>query len=320
MTMPSINLRSVRRGLALALLPIAAVALPAAAASDHKKPNDQLVIGMSFQELNNPYFVTMQKALQKQVDKMGAKLIVTDAHHDISKQTSDVEDMIQRGVDILLLNPTDTVGVQSAVVSAHNAGIPVVAVDAQADGPVSGFVGSKNFKAGYLACQYLAKSLDGKGKVAILNGIPVTPILQRVKGCKKALGEAKGIQIVDEQNGHQERDTAMNVTENMLQSHPDLDGLFSVNDGGTLGALVALNSSDNHVKLATIDGNPEVIKAMQKANTPIVVDVAQHPDVEVVKALHLALKKYRGEKSPDTIPVDVTPVTPKTAASFHWGS
>ena len=123
MTMPSINLRCLRRSLALALLPIAAAALPAAAASDHKKPNDQLVIGMSFQELNNPYFVTMQKALQKQVDKMGAKLIVTDAHHDISKQTSDVEDMIQRGVDILLLNPTDTVGVQSAVVSAHDAGI-----------------------------------------------------------------------------------------------------------------------------------------------------------------------------------------------------
>ncbi|WP_109995281.1 ABC transporter substrate-binding protein [Salinisphaera sp. LB1] len=318
--MPGIKLPSLRRAVALALIPLAAVALPAAAADSHNKPNDQLVIGMSFQELNNPYFVTMQKALQKQVDKMGAKLIVTDAHHDISKQTSDVEDMIQRGVDILLLNPTDTVGVQSAVVSAHNAGIPVVAVDAQADGPVSGFVGSKNFKAGYLSCQYLAKSLNGKGKVAILNGIPVTPILQRVKGCKKALGEAKGIQIVDEQNGHQERNTAMNVTENMLQSHPDLDGLFSVNDGGTLGALVALNSSSNHVKLATIDGNPEVIKAMQKPNTPIVVDVAQHPDVEVVKALHLALKKYHGVKSPDTIPVDVTPVTPKTAASFHWGS
>lgn len=317
--MPRINARFLRRAAALALIPLAITALPAAADS-HKKPNDQLVIGMSFQEMNNPYFVTMKKALQKQVDKMGAKLIVTDAHHNISKQTSDVEDMIQRGVDILLLNPTDTVGVQSAVESAHDAGIPVVAVDAQAKGPVSGFVGSKNFKAGYLSCQYLAKSLNGKGKVAILNGIPVTPILQRVKGCRKALGEAKGIQIVDEQNGHQERDTAMNVTENMLQSHPDLDGLFSVNDGGTLGALVALNSAGTHVKLASIDGIPEAIKAMQQKNSPLVVDVAQHPDVMVVKALQLALKKYRGEKSPDTIPVDVTPVTPKTAASFHWGS
>lgn len=318
--MSGIRIRSLRRVAALALISLAAVVLPALAADSHDKPNDKLVIGMSFQELNNPYFVTMQKALQKAVNQMGAKLIVTDAHHNISKQVSDVEDMIQRGIDVLLLNPTDTVGAQTAVVSAKNAGVPVVAVDAQADGPISGFVGSKNFKAGYLSCQYLAKSLNGKGRVAILNGIPVTPILQRVKGCKKALGEVEGIQVVDEQNGHQERNKAMNATENMIQSHPDLNGLFSVNDGGTLGALVAVKSSGHQVKVASIDGIPEAIKEMQQPDSPLVVDVAQHPDKMVVKALHLAIKKYRGEKSPDEIPVDVTPVTKKNAAGFHWGS
>lgn len=70
--MPGIKFPSLRRAVTLALIPLAAMALPAAAADSHKKPNDQLVIGMSFQELNNPYFVTMQKALQKAVDKMGA--------------------------------------------------------------------------------------------------------------------------------------------------------------------------------------------------------------------------------------------------------
>lgn len=321
MTMFRCHSNILRRAAVLMLLPIALITLPAAAASnDHKKPDDQLVIGISFQELNNPYFVTMQKALQNAVDEMGAKLIVTDAHHNISKQLSDVEDMLQRGIDVLLLNPTDTVGAQTAVNDAKKAGVPVVAVDAQAKGPLSGYVGSKNFKAGYLSCQYLAKDLDGKGKVAILNGIPVTPILQRVKGCKKALGEAEGIQIVDEQNGHQERAKAMNTTENMIQSHPDLDGLFSVNDGGTLGALVAVQSSGKDIKVASIDGIPEAIKDMQKSGSPLVVDVAQHPDKMVVQALHLAVKKYRGEKSPDHIPVDVTPVTQKNAAGFHWGS
>ncbi|WP_423822549.1 ABC transporter substrate-binding protein [Salinisphaera sp. SPP-AMP-43] len=310
---------SLRRLAVLAAIPLALVAMAATAADKHDKSNDQLVIGMSFQELNNPYFVTMQKALQDKVDKMGAKLIVTDARHDVSKQTNDVEDMLQRGIDILLLNPTDTVGIQSAVVSAHNAQVPVVAVDAQAKGPVSGFVGSKNFKAGYQACKYLGQSLNGKGDVAILDGIPVVPILQRVKGCEKALGEFSEIKVVDKQNGHQERNTAMNVTENMLQAHPELDGLFSVNDGGTLGALVALNSSDNHVKLVSIDGNPEAIKAMQQPDSPLIADVAQHPATMVRKALDLALKKYHGEDSPDEIPVDVTLITPKEAGQFHWG-
>lgn len=307
-----------RRIAALVLLPLALVALPAMAAGEHNKSNDELVIGMSFQDLNNPYFVTMKNALESAVDKMGATLIVTDAHHNIAKQISDVEDMIQRGIDILLLNPTDTVGAQTAVVAAKKAGIPVVAVDAQAEGPISGFVGSKNFKAGYLSCKYLVKSLDGEGEVAILNGIPVTPILQRVNGCKKALGEADGIKLVDMQNGHQERNKAMKATTNMITANPGLDGLFSVNDGGTLGALVAVNASGQDINVASVDGIPEAIKKMQQPDSHLVVDVAQHPGKMVIKGLQLAIKKYHGEKSPDKIPVDVTVVTPEKAKTFHW--
>jgi ribose transport system substrate-binding protein len=138
---------------------------------------DQLVIGMSFQEMNNPYFVTMNEALQEAAKTIEAGVIVTDAHHDINKQISDVEDMIQRGVDILLLNPTDSVGAEAAVQAAKEAGVIVVAVDAQAQGPIDSFVGSKNYDAGYLAGKQMAKDLNGKGKVAILNGIPVVPIL-----------------------------------------------------------------------------------------------------------------------------------------------
>lgn len=316
-----VDLKMFRRMAMVALLPFALVALPAmaAATNDHDKTNDELVVGISFQEMNNPYFVTMKKALQKAVDKMGATLIVTDAHHDISKQVMDVNDMLERGIDILLLNPTDTTGAQAAVEAAKAKGVPVVAVDAEAEGPISGYVGSKNFKAGYLSCQYLVKDLGGQGEVAILDGIPVTPILQRVKGCKKALGEADGIKLVDRQNGHQERNKAMQATENMIQAHPDLAGLFSVNDGGTLGALVAVQSSGKDIKVASIDGIPEAIKDMQKPDSPLVVDVAQHPDKMVVEALKLAVKKYHGEDSPKDVPVDVTPVTKKNAAQFHWG-
>ncbi|WP_445619910.1 ABC transporter substrate-binding protein [Kushneria sp. Sum13] len=300
------------------LLASPTIALASAGDKAHDKPDDELVIGMSFQELNNVYFVTMQRALQEAANDMGAKLVFTDARHDISKQINDVEDMLQRGIDILLLNPTDSVGIQSAVLSAHDAGVPVVAVDAQAEGPIDGFVGSKNFDAGYKACHYMGEKLDGKGKVAILDGIPVVPILQRVEGCEKALGEFDGIEVVDKQNGHQERSTAMNVTENMLQAHPDLAGIFSVNDVGSLGALVAIQSSGNDVKLASVDGNPEAVKAMQQPNSPLIAIAAQHPATMVTQALELAVKKYRGEESPSEVPIDVTLVTADNAADFHW--
>ncbi len=202
-----------------------------------------LKIGMTFQELNNPYFVTMQKALRDAAATIGATVVVTDAHHDVAKQISDVEDMLQQKIDILLVNPTDTAGIQSAVTSAKNAGVVVVAVDANASGPVDSFVGSKNYDAGLMACEYLAKSIGGSGEVVILDGIPVVPILERVRGCKAALEKAPGVKLVDTQNGKQERDTALTTTENMIQRHPNLKGVFSVNDGGAMGALSAIEAS-----------------------------------------------------------------------------
>ena len=116
----------------------------------------------------------------------------------------------------------------------------VVAVDANANGPVTSFVGSKNYDAGLMACEYLGKAIGGKGEVVILDGIPVVPILERVRGCKDSLAKFADIKLVDVQNGKQERDTALTVTENMIQAHPNVKGVFSVNDGGAMGSLAAI--------------------------------------------------------------------------------
>jgi ribose transport system substrate-binding protein len=297
----------------LALAGVATLALGALDA--HAAP---LKIGMTFQELNNPYFVTMQKALRDAAATIGATVVVTDAHHDVSKQISDVEDMIQQKIDILLVNPTDTAGIQSAVTSAHNAGVVVVAVDANASGPVDSFVGSKNVDAGQMACEYLAKAIGGSGEVAILDGIPVVPILERVKGCRAALEKSPNIKIVDVQNGKQERASALSVTENMIQAHPNLKGVFSVNDGGSMGALSAIEASGKDIKLTSVDGAPEAIEAMQRPGSKFIETSAQYPADQVRIALGIALAKKWGANVPSSIPVDVKLVDAAGAKSFHW--
>ena len=103
---------------------------------------------------------------------------------------------------------------------------------------------------------------SGKGEVAILDGIPVVPILQRVEGCKAALAEFPDIQLVDTQNGRQDRSVALGVVENMIQSKPNLAGIFSVNDGGAMGALAAIQGSGKDIKLVSVDGAPEAVKAI----------------------------------------------------------
>ncbi|EFE97717.1 MULTISPECIES: ABC transporter substrate-binding protein [Serratia] len=287
-------------------------------AASHVALAKQITIGMSFQEMNNDYFVTMKQALDQAAADIGAKVYVADARHDVAKQIGDVEDMLQKKVDILLINPTDSVGVQSAVISAHKAGAVVVAIDAQADGPLDSFVGSENYDAGFQAGEYLAKSLGGKGKVAILDGIPVVPILERVRGFEAAMKKYPDIKIVTKQNGKQERDTALTVTENMLQSAPDLAGIFSVNDVGALGALAAIESNGAKVKLVSVDGQPEAIKEILKPNSPFIATSAQFPRDQLRIALGIALARYWGATVPKTVPVKVKLIDRSNAAGFSW--
>ncbi|WP_313056844.1 ABC transporter substrate-binding protein, partial [Agrobacterium cavarae] len=291
------------------LMATAALALMAAPALAQEK----LKIGMTFQELNNPYFVSMQEALKEAAASIGADVVVTDAGHDVAKQISDVEDMLQQKIDILLLNPTDSAGIEAAVHAAKAAGVIVVAVDANANGPVDTFVGSKNRDAGYMSCKHLGEAVGGKGEVAILDGIPVVPILQRVEGCKAALAEFKDIKLVDTQNGRQDRSVALGVVENMIQSHPNLVGIFSVNDGGAMGALSAIQGSGKDIKLTSVDGAPEAVKAIADG-TPFIETTAQFPRDQVRVGLAMALaQKWGARVVPKEVPIDVMVVDSKNA-------
>jgi ribose transport system substrate-binding protein len=305
-----------RRLLLLTFTGLAILATLAAGCSRRKAPivnhaasrDRPLKIGISFQELDNPYFVAMKQAFDEAGNSLGAQLFVTDARHDVTKQISDVEDLVQKGVDILLLNPTDSVGIESAVRTAKQAGVVVVTVDAQANGPVDAFVGSKNYDAGLLAGEYLGRTLGGKGAVAILDG---------VRGFKDGIAKYPGIKLVDTQNGRQERSVALNVTENLLQAHPDLKGLFSVNDGGALGALAAIQSSGRDVALVSVDGLAEVVAAIV-AGGPFKATVAQFPRDQIRIALGIALAKHWGANVPREIPIDVKLLTPENARGFSW--
>ncbi len=278
---------------------------------------NSLRIGVSFQEMDNPYFVTMKKAVDEMASTLNAEVFYTDAHHDITRQISDIEDLIQKKINILLINPTDTVGVEGVVKEAKKAGIVVVAVDAQAAGPVDCFVGSKNYEAGRLAGEFLGNYLKGQGKVAILDGIPVVPILERVKGFKDAIARFPGIAIVATQNGKQERPTALSVTENMIQANPDLAGIFSVNDGGGMGAFSAIEASKKDIALVSVDGLAEAVAAIEKGG-PFKATSAQFPRDQVRIAMGIALAKYWGANVPPTIPVDVKLLTKENAKGFSW--
>lgn len=270
---------------------------------------EELIIGMSFQEMKNEYFVVMNKALQDLGASVGATVYVSDASHDVVKQIADIEDLLQKGVNILIVNPTDSVGIRSAIELASKQGVSVIAIDAQAEGPIDSFVGSKNYDAGVLAGHALAKAIGKSGDVAILDGIPVVPILERVRGFRDAMKEYSNIK--------QERDIALSVTENMIQAQPNLKGIFSVNDEGSLGVLKAIDASGKDIKLTSVDGNPEAVEEIKKGGQ-FIATAAQFPRDMIRIGVGMGLAKHWGANVPKEIPIDVKLINKDTADGFSW--
>src|SRR5690606_8468592 len=128
---------------------------------EEKAPaGDKVKIGLSVSTLNNPFFVSLKEGAEETAKKGGAELIVADAQDDNAKQLNDVEDLIQKNVDILLINPTDSKAVSTAVESANKADIPVITVDRESEGgKVLAHIASDNVAGGKMAGEFILEQL-----------------------------------------------------------------------------------------------------------------------------------------------------------------
>ena len=138
-----------------------------------EKEASELVVGASISTLNNPFFVSLEAGITGLAEENGTKIISVDAQDDTAKQTNDVDDLIQQGVDVLLINPVDSAAIAPAVEAANSAGIPVITIDRSSDGgEVVTLVASDNAAGGELAAQYIVE-LSGEGANTVqLEGVP----------------------------------------------------------------------------------------------------------------------------------------------------
>ena len=236
-------------------------------------------IGVALSTLNNPYFVTLNDAAKDEAQAKGATVTSADGQNDLAKQTSQVEDFISKNVSCIIVNPVDSTGIASAVNEANDAKIPVIAVDRGVDGATTaGFIASDNVEAGKLAADALLSALNGNGKIAVLTGVPgASATNDRTKGFEQALAANPGVTVVATQTAKFDRATALSVTEDILQAHPDVQGIFAENDEMALGAIQALTAAgqDGKVLVTAIDGTDDGMKAI-KAGT-LLESIAQQP-------------------------------------------
>lgn len=231
---------------------------------------------------------------------------------DFSRQIEIVDSMINARLDGIVLAPTEATSLATVVERAAREGIPLTVFDSavNTDQYVS-FVSTNNFSAGVLAAKEMGRILEGTGKIAMVKMVPgSSSTMERERGFEETLAkEFPGIQIVAEQYCMSDRAKALQVTENMLTAHPDLDGLFASAEPATVGAGQALKSRERVGELRFVGfDSSESIEADLRAG---VVDalVVQDPFRIGYDAVKTITASWKGETPEKRIDSPATVVT-----------
>ena len=297
-----------RRNRTFRILIILAIASGVLASSCGQKKSaaGAKTIGVSLLTRAHIFYRDLEEGLAEEAAKHNYTLIITAAEFDLGKQIGHIEDFIARGVDAIILCPADSRGIGPGIRKANEAGIPVFTADIAAqEGRVVSHIASDNTAGGRLAGEYLARILNGRGKVAIINQPTVTSVLDRVDGFRKALAEYPDITVVADVNGEGVRDKAMQAASDILQGHPDLDGIFGINDDSALGALDAVQQfKRDKISIIGYDATPPASDAIRRG-TPLKADVVQYPKLIGTTTIAQIAAYFSGTEVPAVVPVEV---------------
>jgi len=270
-----------------------------------------ITIGFAVSTLANPFFVTMKEAGEQKAAELGVKLVTLDAQDNNEKQTSQIEDLISQKVDLLIINPIDSDAVVNAVKEANDAGIPVITVTRPSKGgTVIQHLDIDNKEAGKLDAEELVKELDGKGKVAVLEGIAGAPSAQdRQSGFMDYIKAYPDIKVVSSLTANYSREEGAKVMEDVLQANPELDAVYAHNDEMALGAvrsIIAANRLDK-IKVFGIDATDDAIAAIK--NGEMAATVKQQPALEMSMAVQAAVDYLGGKSVEPTVIIPLVLVT-----------
>jgi ABC-type sugar transport system substrate-binding protein len=265
------------RALALAL----ALALPLLAGC-RRGESDRYVVGFSQMESDNPWRLAQTKSLRDEAARRGYELVVTDAQGQTAKQVSDVEDLIARRVDVILLAPREYEGLTPALQAAKEANIPVILVDREAAGtPGEDFVtflGSNFVEQGKRAAEWLAAESGGTAGIVELTGTPGSSVAtDRGKGFADEIAKHPGMTILASQTGNFSRATAQDVMQNIAQSlGPRITAVYAHNDEMALGAIQALRAAGRQpgtdVRIVSVDGQRAALEAIERGELGATVE------------------------------------------------
>ena len=273
----------------------------ASESAEASKPasGDKIKIGFSQATMAGPFYVSEVDAAKAAAEAAGVELVVADANEDVAKQNQDVLDMIQSGIQVLILNAVDPDGVAPSLEACKNAGIPIVTEDRFVNGDVDCVVGRDNQEMGKLVGEQIVEALGGKGqakgKVLEVMGSGGDRVQEaRSAGFHEAVDAEPGITVVQTPYCDYDRSKATTATQDMIQSNPDIDVVYGHNDDMGLGALgVCLVIGLDNVLVSGVDGLMEAVQSI--IDGKYIATAANDPQKMGQVALEQALKIAKGE-------------------------
>lgn len=262
----------------------------------------QDTLAMVVSTLNNPFFVTMKEGAEAKAQELGYRLIVLDSQNDPSKELANVEDLVVRGVKVILINPTDSDAVANAIRLANNSNIPVMTLDRGANhGKVASHIASDNVAGGKLAAEFIAQRLGADAKVIQLEGIAGTSAArERGEGFSKGAAEHK-LTTLASQPADFDRTKGLNVLENLLISNSNANAVFAQNDEMALGAVRAAQAAGKSLLIVGFDGTKEGIAMVKRKR--LAATIAQQPELIGALGIESADKLLKGQSVEAFIPV-----------------
>jgi ribose transport system substrate-binding protein len=296
---------------------------PAKGAKPAVKQNKDIVVGLVDAAIgSNSYSTTHDKAFRARIKELGVQAIILDPNFDVALQQNQVEDLIQKKVDVIVIWPLNGKTIVPFLKKVHDAGIPCLTANSPADPSgdqyINGYCGPDSFAEGKIAGEMMVKALGGKGKVVELTGLPgFVPSIQRHDGFMEGI-KGSQIELIDSQPADWNTEKAQKVMETYLTKYKQIDGIYGADDGicaGAMNALKAVGKLDGKIKItsATLFGvGWDAIKSGL-----MYASVYQSPILDAQITADTAVKLAKGEKIPFNNVFETPAVTKENVDKFE---
>lgn len=308
------------RRLGLAVVPLTLLATAACGAGDPTAQGgkQQLRVGVTVYDMSS--FITQgQEGMNAYAKANNIQLLWNSAGGDVSAQASQVDQLVNQKVDAIIVVPVQADSLGPQMNAAKAAKIPVIAVNTALSGTdaLTSSVLPDDVAAGAQEMAMMAKKLNGKGNIVVLQGpLGSSPELDRTKGIQQTLAKYPDIKILAKDTANWKRDEAVNKAKNWLSSFGgQLNGIVSENDDMGLGAVQALSEAGKSLPVVGIDGIQDGLDAVK--NGSFIGSSLQHGRVELATGLAVAQKIAMGETVQKTYTYTMPAITPENVNEYY---